>query len=51
MAIQMDEVAFPVLLAWSLWKHNALENFPPFELVRRACGFLIREGPITAQDR
>jgi len=49
--IQMDEVAFPVLLAWRLWKHNALGNFLPFEMVRRACGFLIREGPITAQDR
>jgi glucoamylase len=51
MGVQLDEVAFPVLLAWTLWKHNALANFLPFEMVRRACGFLIREGPITAQDR
>lgn len=28
-----------------------MANFLPFELVRRACGFLIREGPIKAQDR
>jgi glucoamylase len=28
-----------------------LGNFLPFEMVRRACGLLIREGPITAQDR
>src|SRR5262245_14551212 len=49
--IQLDEVAFPVLLAWRLWKHGALGNFDPFEMVRRACGFLIREGPITPQDR
>jgi glucoamylase len=49
--MQLDEVAFPVLLAWRLWKSNALGNFLPFEMVRLACGFLIREGPITAQDR
>jgi len=49
--IQLDEVAFPVLLTWRLWKNKALGNFLPFEMVRRACGFLIREGPMTAQDR
>jgi|GEM_PF-90027 len=49
--IQLDEVAFPVLLAWRLWKHEALGNFDPFQMVRLACGFLIREGPITPQDR
>jgi glucoamylase len=49
--VQLDEVAFPVLLTWRLWKNKALGNFLPFEMVRRACGFLIREGPITAQDR
>jgi glucoamylase len=49
--IQLDEVAFPVLLTWRLWKDKALGNFLPFEMVRRACGLLIREGPITAQDR
>ncbi|HEV8133649.1 MAG TPA: glycoside hydrolase family 15 protein [Pyrinomonadaceae bacterium] len=49
--IQLDEVAFPVLLAWRLWKNDALGNFDPFPTVRLACGFLIREGPITPQDR
>jgi glucoamylase len=49
--IQLDEVAFPVLLAWKLWEHHALGNFDPFEMVKRAAGFLIREGPITPQDR
>jgi len=43
--IQLDEVAFPVLLAWRLWKHEALGEFHPYEMVRRASGFLIREGP------
>ena len=49
--MQLDEVAFPVLLAWRLWKLSALGNFDPYDMVRRACGFLIREGPVTAQDR
>ena len=49
--VQLDEVAFPILLAWRLWKHGALGAFDPYEMVRRACGFLIREGPITAQER
>ncbi len=49
--VQLDEVAFPVILAWRLWKHGGLGNFDPYEMVRRACGFLIREGPVTAQDR
>src|SRR6266705_2115649 len=51
LGVQLDEVALPVLLAWRVWKHGALGNFDPYEMVRRACGFLIREGPITAQDR
>jgi glucoamylase len=49
--VQLDEVAFPVLLAWRLWKYDGLGNFHPYEMVRRATGFLIREGPITPQDR
>ena len=50
-AIQLDEVAFPVLLAWRLWKAGALGRFDPLEMIRAACGFLVREGPVTAQDR
>jgi len=49
--IQLDEVAFPILLAWRLWKYNALGNYRAYGMVRRACGFLIREGPATAQER
>jgi glucoamylase len=49
--IQLDEVSFPIMLAWRLWKANALANFDPYQTVLRACGFLIREGPTTAQDR
>jgi glucoamylase len=49
--VQLDEVAFPILLAWRLWKLGALGNFDPYVMVRHACGFLIREGPVTAQER
>jgi glucoamylase len=49
--IQLDEVAFPILLAWRLWKEGALGRFDPYETVRAAAGFLVREGPVTAQDR
>jgi glucoamylase len=49
--LQLDEVSFPIILAWRLWKAGALAKFDPYVTVRRACGFLIREGPATAQDR
>jgi glucoamylase len=49
--IQLDEVAFPILLAWQLWKLDALGTFPPYEMIRRATAFLVEEGPVTAQDR
>jgi glucoamylase len=49
--VQLDEVAFPVILAWRLWKLGALGTFDPYGMVRRACCFLIREGPVTAQER
>ncbi len=49
--IQLDEVAFPIMLAWRLWKANGLANFDPYIMVTLACGYLIREGPATMQDR
>ena len=49
--IQLDEVAFPVILAWRLWKAGALGEFDPYPMVRAAAAFLIREGPMTQQDR
>ena len=51
LGVQLDEVAFPILLAWRLWKHGVLGNFDPYLMVRNACSFLIREGPVTAQER
>ncbi len=49
--LQLDEAAFPVLLA------AALESFGPMSaeglrtMVERALRFIIREGPVTGQDR
>jgi glucoamylase len=49
--VQLDEVSFPIVLAWRLWKENALADFEPYPLVVRACGYLIREGPRSPQER
>jgi glucoamylase len=49
--IQLDETAFPVLLAAALADHDVLDDIPVNDMVRRAIGFIVREGPTTAQDR
>jgi len=48
---QLDEVAFPVILAWRLWKANGLGAMEIFPFVERAAGFLARHAPITHQER
>ncbi|MDD5268655.1 MAG: glycoside hydrolase family 15 protein [Methylococcales bacterium] len=49
--IQLDETAFPVLLASALAERNALGEVRVGDMVRRALGFIAHEGPMTAQDR
>src|SRR6185437_14524827 len=49
--IQLDEVAFPIMLAWRLWKAEALEQFDPYPMVRAAVRYLIEHGPRTQQER
>src|SRR6185312_15421382 len=49
--IQLDEVAFPIMLAWRLWKLNGLGNFDVFPLVERAAAFLVCYAPVTQQER
>jgi glucoamylase len=49
--VQLDEVAFPIILAWRLWKADALRDFDPYPLVQAAAAFLIRQGPMTQQER
>jgi glucoamylase len=48
---QLDEVAFPLILAWRLWKADALGDLDIFPFVERAAGFLVRQAPITQQER
>ncbi len=49
--IQLDEVAFPIILAWRLWKAEGLGEFDVFPFVARAAGFLVRYAPVTQQER
>jgi glucoamylase len=48
---QLDEVAFPIILAWRLWKADALGELRIFPFVERAAGCLVRNAPITHQER
>lgn len=49
--IQLDEVAFPVMLAWRLWKADGLVDFDPYPTVLAAARFLVRHSPVTQQER
>jgi glucoamylase len=49
--IQLDEVAFPIMLAWRLWREKALADFDPTHLIRMGASYLIRNGPVTQQER
>jgi glucoamylase len=50
--IQLDEVAFPVVLAAKLAELDALQGLGGVDaMVRRAAGYLVANGPISQQDR
>ena len=52
--IQMDEAAFPILLVDLARREGALcapDLHGLWPMVRRAAGFLVRNGPVTQQDR
>ena len=49
--IQLDEVAFPIMLAWRLWKVGGLGNFDVFPFVEQAAAFLVQYAPVTQQER
>ncbi len=48
---QLDEVAFPVMLAWHLRRAQGLQDFDPYPMVLRAAAFLAEYGPVTQQER
>jgi glucoamylase len=49
--IQLDEVSFPITLAWTLQKAGALRDFDPYPIVLAAARYLIDHGPATPQER
>lgn len=49
--IQLDETAFPLMLAYRLFRERALQDFDPSEFVRKAVAYLIRNGPVTQEER
>ncbi|MBO0889028.1 glucan 1,4-alpha-glucosidase, partial [Candidatus Bathyarchaeota archaeon] len=49
--VQMDETAFPILVADHLRRINALTGVDPWPMIQRAAGYLVRNGPVTQQDR
>ena len=49
--MQLDEVAFPVMLAWRLHQLHLLGHFNPQVMVNRAVAFLLHSGPVTGEER
>ena len=49
--MQLDEVAFPVVLAWRLHQLRLLKKFDPHVMVDRAIAFLLHSGPVTGEER
>jgi glucoamylase len=48
---QMDETAFPILLAATFKRMGKLSSINPWPMVRKAASFLVRNGPVTQEDR
>jgi glucoamylase len=49
--VQMDETAFPILIADHLKRLDALTGFDAWPMIHRASAYLVRNGPVTQQDR
>ena len=49
--LQLDEIAFPILLAWRLYRAGALAAFDPYPMIRAAARMLLVRGPATGQER
>lgn len=50
--VQLDEIAAPILLAYRLHREGVtLGRFDPCVMILRAAAYLIRQGPVTAQER
>jgi glucoamylase len=49
--VQLDEAAFPILLAAKLRELGLSESEETARMVRRATAFVVRNGPVSPQDR
>jgi len=49
--MQLDEVAFPIMLAWRLKQEKLLGEFNPRVMTDRAAAFLLQSGPVTGEER
>ena len=49
--VQLDEAAFPVILAWRLREHGAVRDFDPYPMVLNAARYLVERSPVTPQER
>jgi glucoamylase len=49
--VQLDETAFPILLASALQASDQLKGIPVADMIKRAARFIAREGPATQMDR
>lgn len=49
--IQLDETALPILLADAVGRTGALVGFDPWPMIRRGAGYIVRNGPVTQEDR
>ena len=49
--IQLDEVAFPIILAWRLWKLDGLGDWTSFPLSSARRDFWCGYAPVTQQER
>ena len=50
---QMDNIAFPSVMAWQLYEHGVLPEDADYtyDQVRRSLGYIAANGPETAQER
>jgi glucoamylase len=49
--VQLDEAAFPLILAWRLQEHGAVRDFDPYPMVLKAARYLVERSPVTPQER
>ncbi|MGG6892726.1 glycoside hydrolase family 15 protein [Rhizobium sp. BR 315] len=48
---QLDEISYPIILAYHLSQEGALQNYNPKRMVLAAAGALIANGPMTQEER